>query len=121
MIQTQNVPEAQLPAQPEIIQLGRAHYAVGSSSHPGGHYTVDLGRTTCSCPHHIYRAAVCKHIKAARAQVAREMAAQLDTQQIFSLLQRGTLPTEILEALAAEDQSRSFGALTQAAADLGGC
>jgi len=55
---------------PRIRYLGEGEWEVESFSAPGEFYTVSTFERSCSCPHHLYRGAYCKHMKQIASLVA---------------------------------------------------
>ncbi len=57
----------------KATRLPNGMFEVESERDPDKSYFVNLGETpSCTCPHHAYRQARCKHIAAADALVASE-------------------------------------------------
>lgn len=59
------------------VRTGPATYAVASESDESKVYTVSLELKSCSCPHHQHRKAHCKHLVAATAACALEVAVRV--------------------------------------------
>jgi hypothetical protein len=84
------------PGQPNgITKIGPGKYEVQSFRNPeDGPYIVDLGTESCTCPHHVKRAAKCKHITLAWETAGVEVweaALGKPSEEIETLLQRPTL------------------------------
>ncbi len=56
--------------EPQVIFQGRGEWRIESFSTPGQFYTVNPFERECSCPHHVYRAEYCKHLKKAASLTA---------------------------------------------------
>jgi len=55
-------------------RTGHQLYTVTSATDPEKVYTVNMELKSCSCPHHKYRGAYCKHLEAGHwAEKAREI------------------------------------------------
>jgi hypothetical protein len=65
-------------------------------------YQVDLNAETCTCPHHLHRGAICKHLLAAReesARIDRHICRQLSLRNLRRQAERTDLRPETLQAV----------------------
>jgi len=57
---------------PEVRELNeQGLFEVSSQRHTGEYYVVDSQEGSCTCPHHKFTGAYCKHLQAVKTQIVK--------------------------------------------------
>jgi hypothetical protein len=105
------------PGTPGVIRLHGPYlqgvFLVDSFHEEGVTYQVDLNENTCTCPHHLHRSAICKHLRAAweeSARMARYICRHLSLPKLRQQLIREDLRSEVLQSVRQVIWERTDGA-----------